>query len=291
MVQITLRDQACYWLAISFGHCIRLCVRFSVAASWYLTCFLINHSDFFLRVLHLGTVLSMFSVFSFSKSDSILPPRIGLKYLGELKYLLLQYKRWFKSRPTVIVGLFLQQAIALFVLKTAAGFSIFEWLATLAGDFLSQALAGAVFFFDQDTINKGWFFVNTVQSVFSIAAILTWLTCTDNPAGLNHLFRRVYTNDVLSGCHAMDSQAFVSMKFSFNGHKVLRFFHFLKCLVFLQDNECFRCGGRCRGCIALDWAGFVVSPYYSALPLNFLQLFRRVSLSCQTLRRLWVSHS
>jgi hypothetical protein len=45
MVQITLQDQACHWLAISFGHCIRLGVRFSVATSWYLTCFLINHFD------------------------------------------------------------------------------------------------------------------------------------------------------------------------------------------------------------------------------------------------------
>ena len=170
MVQITLQDQACHWLAISFGHCIRLGVRFSVATSWYLSYFLfINHLIPSLRELHLETALSMFSVFSFSKSDSILPQAIGLKYLGELKYLLLQNKLWFKSRPTVIVGLFLQQAVALFVLKTGAGFSIFKWIATLAGDFLSQALTGAVFFFDQDTINKGWFFVNTVQSIFSIA--------------------------------------------------------------------------------------------------------------------------
>lgn len=76
-------------------------------------------------------------------------------------------------RPTVIVGLFLQQAIALFVLKSGAGFSMFKWIATLAGDFLNQALAGAVFFFDQDTINKGWFFVNTVQSFSLLSAILT----------------------------------------------------------------------------------------------------------------------
>lgn len=88
----------------------------------------------------------------------------------------------------------------------------------------------------------------------------------------------------------MDSQALVSTKFSFNGYKVLRYFHFLKCLVFLQDNERFRCGGRCCGCIALDWARFVMSPYYSAPTLKYLQLFRRVGLSCQTLRRLWVSH-
>jgi hypothetical protein len=31
MVQITLQDQACHWLAMSFGHYIRLGVRFSVA--------------------------------------------------------------------------------------------------------------------------------------------------------------------------------------------------------------------------------------------------------------------
>ncbi len=66
------------------------------------------------------------------------------------------------SRPTVIVGLFLQQVIALFVLKSGAGFSIFKWIATLASDFLDQALAGAEFFFDADTISKHWFFVNTV---------------------------------------------------------------------------------------------------------------------------------
>ena len=45
MVQITLQDQAFYWLATSFGHCVWLGVWFSVATSWYLTCFLTNQSD------------------------------------------------------------------------------------------------------------------------------------------------------------------------------------------------------------------------------------------------------
>lgn len=71
------------------------------------------------------------------------------------------------SRPTVIVGLFLQQVIALFVLKSGAGFSIFKWIATLASDFLNEALAGAEFFFDADTIAKHWFFVNTVCLQFN----------------------------------------------------------------------------------------------------------------------------
>ena len=63
----------------------------------------------------------------------------------------------------MIVGLFLQQAIALFVLKSGAGFHIFNWIATLASDFLAQALVGAGFFFDAETVSKHWFFVNTVR--------------------------------------------------------------------------------------------------------------------------------
>jgi CNT family concentrative nucleoside transporter len=74
--------------------------------------------------------------------------------------------------PTVIVGLFLQQVIALFVLKTGAGFSIFKWIATLAANFLDQALAGAVFFFDQETVSKGWFFVNTLASIIFFVAFI-----------------------------------------------------------------------------------------------------------------------
>lgn len=68
--------------------------------------------------------------------------------------------RW---RATVIVGLVLQQAIAMFVLKSGAGFKIFKWIAFLASDFLAQGLAGATFFFDADIVaTKHWFFVNTV---------------------------------------------------------------------------------------------------------------------------------
>jgi CNT family concentrative nucleoside transporter len=74
--------------------------------------------------------------------------------------------------PTVIVGLFLQQTIALFVLKTGAGFSIFKYIADLANDFLSEADVGAEFFFDAATIAKKWFFVNVLAAViFFIATI------------------------------------------------------------------------------------------------------------------------
>ncbi|KIY53041.1 hypothetical protein FISHEDRAFT_33830 [Fistulina hepatica ATCC 64428] len=67
--------------------------------------------------------------------------------------------------PTVIVGLFLQQAIAMFVLKSGAGFSIFKWIATLAADFLTESQAGAAFFFSTAVVADDWFFVNTLAAV------------------------------------------------------------------------------------------------------------------------------
>ncbi|KAJ3569600.1 hypothetical protein NP233_g4945 [Leucocoprinus birnbaumii] len=74
--------------------------------------------------------------------------------------------------PTVVVGLFIQQAIALFVLKSGAGFSIFHWIATLAADFLSQADAGSGFFFDPETLAKHWFFVNTLGAIIFFVAFV-----------------------------------------------------------------------------------------------------------------------
>ncbi|KAN0091197.1 Na+ dependent nucleoside transporter C-terminus domain containing protein [Tylopilus felleus] len=79
------------------------------------------------------------------------------------------------SWPTVIVGLFAQQAIALFVLKTKAGYSIFDYIASLAYDFLTQAYVGAQFFFDAQTIAKNWFFVNTLAAIIFFIAVVQML--------------------------------------------------------------------------------------------------------------------
>lgn len=104
------------------------------------------------------------------------------------------------------MGLFLQQAIALFVLKSGAGFSIFRWIAALAADFLDQALAGAGFFFDPEVITKHWFFVNTVCSGFPL---VDTSGVNDFLAICHHLLCRFRSNDVLSGCYAMDHPTFV----------------------------------------------------------------------------------
>ncbi|KAG2148588.1 Na+ dependent nucleoside transporter C-terminus-domain-containing protein [Suillus cothurnatus] len=77
--------------------------------------------------------------------------------------------------PTVVVGLFLQQTIALFVLKTGAGYSLFKYIADLANDFLSEADVGAEFFFDAETIAKKWFFVNVLSAIIFFVATIQML--------------------------------------------------------------------------------------------------------------------
>ncbi|KAI0712943.1 Na+ dependent nucleoside transporter C-terminus-domain-containing protein [Cerioporus squamosus] len=103
----------------------------------------------------------------------------GDRAISVLGLFVFQFCLWATSKhrrhipwPTVLVGLFVQQAIAMFVLKSGAGFSIFKWIAFLASDFLSQALAGAEFFFDAETVGKHWFFVNTLSSIIFFIAFV-----------------------------------------------------------------------------------------------------------------------
>ncbi|KAH0589287.1 hypothetical protein H2248_005049 [Termitomyces sp. 'cryptogamus'] len=103
----------------------------------------------------------------------------GDRAISVLGLVVFQFCFWLTSAkrkdipwPTVVVGLFLQQAIALFVLKTRAGFDIFNWIATLAADMLSQGTVGAAFFFDAEIIAKHWFFVNTLASIIFFVAFV-----------------------------------------------------------------------------------------------------------------------
>ncbi|KAF9528558.1 Na+ dependent nucleoside transporter C-terminus-domain-containing protein [Crepidotus variabilis] len=104
----------------------------------------------------------------------------GDRAINVLGLFVFQFGFWITSKhrslipwPTVIVGLFLQQAIALFVLKSGAGFKIFHWIATLAGDFLNEGLVGAAFFFDQEIVDKKhWFFVNTLACIIFFIAFV-----------------------------------------------------------------------------------------------------------------------
>lgn len=107
----------------------------------------------------------------------------GDRAISVMGLIVFQFGFWATSRHrsaiqwrTVMVGLFIQQAIALFVLKSGAGFHTFQWLANLASDFLAQGLVGAAFFFDLDTVNtKHWFFVNVLSTIIFFIAFVQML--------------------------------------------------------------------------------------------------------------------
>ncbi|TFY83366.1 hypothetical protein EWM64_g651 [Hericium alpestre] len=129
--------------------------------------------------------LSLLSIV-FGSAFGFKPTNVGMNYgdraISVLGLFVFQFCFWVSSRNrskiewrTVIVGLFFQQVIALFVLKTDAGFKIFDWLAILASDVLHEGLVGAVFFFSSDVIADKWFFVNTLSVIIFFIAFLQML--------------------------------------------------------------------------------------------------------------------
>jgi CNT family concentrative nucleoside transporter len=95
---------------------------------------------------------------------------------------LFQFSLWATSKhrsrvqwSTVIVGLFIQQVIAMFVLKSGAGFSIFKWISVAAADFLNSSQAGAEFFFNAAVIQEHFFFVNTLGAIIFFIAFVQML--------------------------------------------------------------------------------------------------------------------
>jgi hypothetical protein len=157
--------------------------------------------------------------------------KYGDRAISVLGLVVFQFGFWATSKHrsyiqwrTVIVGLFFQQAIALFVLKSGAGFHMFKWLATLASDFLDQGLVGATFFFDQETVNTNTGFSSTRYVIVRAAANNEGddkRLSTAVIARYYHFLYRIRANALLSWGHAVD-------------HQALR-------LVLLQDYECIRC--------------------------------------------------
>jgi CNT family concentrative nucleoside transporter len=66
---------------------------------------------------------------------------------------------------TVIVGMLVQFIIALFVLRTQAGFDIFNFISELARLLLGFANDGVVFLTDATIPNKGWFLTGVIPAI------------------------------------------------------------------------------------------------------------------------------
>ncbi|RPA85463.1 H+/nucleoside cotransporter [Ascobolus immersus RN42] len=75
----------------------------------------------------------------------------------------------------VIVGMLIQFIIALFVLRTGAGFDIFKWISDMARSLLGFASLGTSFLFSEETANLGWFSVNVLPAIIFFIALCQML--------------------------------------------------------------------------------------------------------------------
>lgn len=85
---------------------------------------------------------------------------------------------------TTILGIGFQFIVALFVFRTGAGLSIFNWIAQAAFDLLNQGVLGGASFFWGSLTDEHYFFINTLSSIIFFVALcvalfyigaLTWV--------------------------------------------------------------------------------------------------------------------
>jgi CNT family concentrative nucleoside transporter len=76
---------------------------------------------------------------------------------------------------TVIVGELLQFIIALFVLRTKAGFDIFNFISGLCRDLLGFANQGVVFLTAESVLNLNWFLTGVIPAIIFFVAFVQLL--------------------------------------------------------------------------------------------------------------------
>jgi CNT family concentrative nucleoside transporter len=76
---------------------------------------------------------------------------------------------------TVIVGMLAQFILALFVLRTKAGYDIFDFIAYLAKTLLGFAANGTIFLTNKDVFKLGYFLVNVIPPIIFFVAFVQLL--------------------------------------------------------------------------------------------------------------------
>ncbi|KAI4205162.1 MAG: hypothetical protein LQ346_001495 [Caloplaca aetnensis] len=76
---------------------------------------------------------------------------------------------------TVIVGMFVQFIVALFVLRSGAGYDIFSFVSELARDLLGFANDGTAFLTTPDIPKLGWFLLSVLPAVIFFVALVQLL--------------------------------------------------------------------------------------------------------------------
>jgi CNT family concentrative nucleoside transporter len=126
-------------------------------------------------------VVAVFLVGSFASPESADNTRANraISLLGLALFITLF---WATSRDrkkivwhTVIVGMLVQFIIALFVLRTKAGYDIFNFISTLCRELLGFASKGTTFLTDKDVPELPWFLVSVIPAIIFFVSFVQLL--------------------------------------------------------------------------------------------------------------------
>lgn len=99
------------------------------------------------------------------------PPTVDFK-MGIFKNI----PRWWLTRSyQVIVGMLCQFIVALFVLRTKAGYDIFNFISELCRELLGFANQGVIFLTDDTVPKLPWFFTGVVPPIIFFVSFVQLL--------------------------------------------------------------------------------------------------------------------
>ena len=118
----------------------------------------------------------LIGAFTISESEQNSREDRAIALLG---YVTLVFMLWATSHnrrkvnwQTILVGILVQFTLALFVLRTTAGYDMFHFVSTLAGDLLGFASTGVAFLTDTSVTKLGWFLVAVVPPIIFFIALI-----------------------------------------------------------------------------------------------------------------------
>ncbi|KAK7720591.1 hypothetical protein SLS57_005370 [Botryosphaeria dothidea] len=127
-------------------------------------------------------VFAVFLIGTFASEESADNTR-GNRAISIVGLLIFIFILWATSRNrkaivwhTVIVGMLMQYIIALFVLRTTAGYDIFNFISTLARELLSFADEGTAFLTSSDVVSTiHWFLITVLPAIIFFVSLVQLL--------------------------------------------------------------------------------------------------------------------